>query len=147
MQEKILNWIVPASIELSLENGSKEKIIDELIALLEKTGNVSFPTIVKQDIMHREEQGSTLIAEGLCVPHAHTAGVESFCAAVGIVNRTDIYVLLAWNEHTALCLKRLAAIIETLQIPEIRAAILAAQSSEEILESLRPRLQKYNIDI
>ena len=146
MQEKISNWIVPKAVEVSLEDGTKEAIIDALIALLEKTGKVSFPTIVKHDIMQREEKGSTLMSEGLHLPHAHTAGVTSFCAALGIVSHRDIYMLIAWNEHTPSCLKRIASLIETLQNPDVKSAILNAKDSAEVLETLKARLQKYNID-
>ena len=59
---------------------SKRQVIGSLIAALD----LKDPTAAIKAILAREEQGSTIIAPGLALPHARPEGIIRIEAAVGI---------------------------------------------------------------
>src|SRR6266404_2228145 len=59
---------------------SKRQVIGSLIAALD----LKDPTAAIKAILAREEQGSTIIAPGLALPHARVEGITRIEAAVGI---------------------------------------------------------------
>jgi PTS system nitrogen regulatory IIA component len=59
---------------------SKRQVIGSLIAALD----LKDPTMAIKAILAREEQGSTIIAPGLALPHARIEGITHIEAAIGI---------------------------------------------------------------
>ena len=62
-------------IELGVKADSKEAAIDRLVDLMEKAGNISDKAAYKEDILAREEMGTTGISDGIAIPHAKSAAV------------------------------------------------------------------------
>lgn len=145
MDVQFHGWLLPSSVSADLEDGSDNKILSELIQLLEQTGCVTNPDCVMNDIMAREKIGSTAISDGIIVPHARTAGVSSLCAAAGIVNHKTIYMMIAWPENNTACLKRLSAIIEILLNTKIEQSLLASKDNQAVFTCLTDHLQQYGI--
>jgi mannitol/fructose-specific phosphotransferase system IIA component (Ntr-type) len=59
---------------------SKRQVIGSLIAALD----LKDPTAAIKAILAREEQGSTIIAPGLALPHARIDGIKHIEASIGI---------------------------------------------------------------
>ena len=73
---KITNFISKKSIALNVHPTTKNDAIDMLIDLLMTAGTVKDKAIVKRDILRREAQGSTGLANGLATPHAQNNSVK-----------------------------------------------------------------------
>lgn len=137
---QIYEWITKDSISADLEAGSKEKIIENLVKLLKNTKRVIDSSLVETDILQRENVASTQISPQLTVPHAHTEGVSDFCVSLGIVNKKEIFMLIAWNNMEYKNLKTLAKLIECVNDDLVKSAILSARDSGEIYDIITDAL-------
>ena len=72
---RITDLLNQNGIELGVKADSKEAAIDRLVNLMEKAGNISDKAAYKQDILAREEMGTTGISDGIAIPHAKSAAV------------------------------------------------------------------------
>lgn len=73
---KITNFLSKKSIALNVHPTGKNEAIDMLIDLLMTAGTIRDKAIVKKDILKREAQGSTGLANGLATPHAQNNSVK-----------------------------------------------------------------------
>ena len=73
---KITNYISKKSIALNVHPSDKNEAIDMLIDLLMTAGTIRDKALVKKDILKREAQGSTGLANGLATPHAQNNSVK-----------------------------------------------------------------------
>ena len=95
----------------------------------------------------REQAGCTALANGIAIPHGYMDEVEKPVAAIGVHARgvdcssidgqpTRIFILLLNHQGSRDHIRFLAAVNRRLIIPEIRAAILVAQSRDAVLNLL-----------
>ncbi|MDP4096126.1 fructose PTS transporter subunit IIA [Paenibacillus sp. P96] len=70
-------------MRLELEGTTKEEIIDELIALLERSGALKDAASYREAVMAREQESSTGIGFGIAIPHGKTHSVASPAVAFG----------------------------------------------------------------
>lgn len=82
---KIRDLLSRDSIALSLSADGKSAVIDHLVALHERAGNLNDPAAYKEAILAREAQGSTAIGEGIAVPHAKSDSVRRAALAAATV--------------------------------------------------------------
>ena len=80
---KITNFISKKSVALNVHPTSKLEAIDMLIDLLMTAGAVKDKSAIRRDILAREAQGSTGLANGLATPHAQDNAVKK--AAISIL--------------------------------------------------------------
>ena len=73
---KITNYISKKSIALNVHPSDKNEAIDMLVDLLMTAGAIKDKALVKRDILRREAQGSTGLANGLATPHAQNNAVK-----------------------------------------------------------------------
>ena len=73
---KITNFISKKSIALNVHPSNKNEAIDMLIDLLMTAGTIRDKALVKKDILKRDAQGSTGLANGLATPHAQNNSVK-----------------------------------------------------------------------
>ena len=73
---KITNFISKKSIALNVHPTDKNEAIDMLVDLLMTAGTIKDKALVKRDILKREAQGSTGLANGLATPHAQNNSVK-----------------------------------------------------------------------
>ena len=76
MAIKITNYISKKSIALNMHPTDKNEAIDMLVDLLMTAGTIRDKAAVKRDILKREAQGSTGLANGLATPHAQNSSVK-----------------------------------------------------------------------
>lgn len=72
---RITDLLNQKGIELGVNADSKVAAIDRLVYLMEKAGNISDKAAYKEDILAREEMGTTGISDGIAIPHAKSAAV------------------------------------------------------------------------
>ncbi len=73
---KITDYISKKSIALNVHPSDKREAIDMLIDLLMTAGTIKDKAAVRRDILARETQGSTGLANGLATPHAQNNFVK-----------------------------------------------------------------------
>ena len=95
---RLTRFLKPAQVKLELEAGAiedppeswsrerlvreiKERILYELVGLLETTGNVVNPTKLLTDLVNRERKATTGIGDGIAIPHVRTMQARRFSMA------------------------------------------------------------------
>ncbi|OIJ21448.1 PTS fructose transporter subunit IIA [Anaerobacillus alkalidiazotrophicus] len=80
---RITDLLKKDTIELNLKASSKEAVIDELVAKLDRAGRLADKAKFKEAILAREAQSTTGIGEGIAIPHAKTSAVKTPAIAFG----------------------------------------------------------------
>ena len=136
-------------IVLGMTEGSPEAVFSRLFDSLVAAGRlpVGLREKARAAVNAREAVGSTALANGIAIPHGYMDEVERPIAAIGVHARgvdcssidgqpSRIFILLLNHPGSRDHIRFLAAVNRRLIIPEIRAAILVAQSRDEVLHLL-----------
>ena len=136
-------------VMLGMTENSPETVFSRLFDALVSTGRLSADLCEKARaaVNAREAVGCTALANGVAIPHGYLDEVKSPIAAIGIHPQgvdcssidglpTRIFILLLNHLGSRDHIRFLAAVNRRLIIPEVRAAILVAQSREEVLRLL-----------
>ena len=86
---RIIDLLNKKSINLNLKSSDKTSVINELVDLVDASGNLNNKNEYKQEILAREAKSTTGIGEGIAIPHAKTKAVKKACLASG-VSKTGI---------------------------------------------------------
>ncbi|WP_235070248.1 fructose-specific PTS transporter subunit EIIC [Turicibacter sp. TJ11] len=81
---RITGLLSRQSISLDLKADNKKAAIDELVDLVNASGNLSDKEAYKKGIIAREEQSTTGIGEGIAIPHAKTSAVKKACLGAAV---------------------------------------------------------------
>lgn len=81
---RIIDLISKDSVKLNLVSQDKSNVIDELVDLVDNSGNLNDSDEYKEAILAREELSTTAIGEGVAIPHAKNKSVKKACLAAGI---------------------------------------------------------------
>ena len=81
---RIVDLIDKNSIKLNLVSTNKLDVVDELVDLVYKSGNLNNKDEYKKAILAREELSTTAIGEGVAIPHAKNKSVNKASLALGI---------------------------------------------------------------
>ena len=81
---RITDLLNKNSIKLNLSSSTKSEVIDEMVDLVENSGNLNNKEEYKKAIIAREEMSTTGIGEGVAIPHAKTKYVDKACLGAGI---------------------------------------------------------------
>lgn len=134
----------PENIKLPLAATDKQTAIEELIGLLESTGEIDDPDRVRQAVLEREATRTTGIGDGLAIPHGKTDGVSHLVMAVGRTSTpidfqaidgkpvSLIWLLSSPPDKTGPHITALARISKIMADPAIRKKLLHAASAREI---------------
>ena len=75
----------PEEPEANLEKfrqQQKEKVIEELVELLDQSGKVTNKRKLLQDLIHRERRATTGLSRGIAVPHVRTQHIRELTIAI-----------------------------------------------------------------
>ena len=87
---KITDLLDEKSIRLNAAASSKIEALNQIINLINQTGNITNKDEYKEIVFKREEQGTTGIGEGIAIPHGKSSKVKKAClAAMVIPNGVD----------------------------------------------------------
>ena len=142
---RITDLLKPNAIELGVNLTSKDEVIDKLIALHQKAGNLNDPAKFKEDILKREEHSTTAIGEGIAVPHAKSAAVKApalSCITVpaGVDysapdgKPSDLLFMIAATEDGDVHLEILSRLMVMLMDADFANTLRNAKSAEEFLK-------------
>ena len=81
---RIVDLINKNSVKLDLNTKSKLDVVDELVDLVNDSGNLNDKNEYKKAILAREKLGTTAIGEGVAIPHAKNKSVNKACLAAGV---------------------------------------------------------------
>lgn len=91
---KITDLLEEKSIRLNAVASSKQEALNQIINLIDKTGNISNKEEYKKIVLEREKQGTTGIGEGIAIPHGKSNTVKkASLAAMVIPNGVDFEAL------------------------------------------------------
>lgn len=81
---KIVDLLQKQGINLNFNPNSKEQCINELVDLMDKTGNLKDKEEYRKAILAREELSTTGIGDGIAIPHGKTKAVKNASLAAAI---------------------------------------------------------------
>jgi len=91
---KITDLLDEKSIRLNASASSKQEVLNQIINLINQTGNIANKEEFKKIVFKREEQGTTGIGEGIAIPHGKSSKVKkASLAAMVIPNGVDFEAL------------------------------------------------------
>ena len=135
-------------INLDLKGETKLEVIKELIELLDKEGRLLDKEVYYQDVLKREEIGSTGVEMGVAIPHGKSAGVKEPSLAFGRVKdgvdfdsmdgiKSDLVFLIAVPENSDdTHIRILTSFARKLMHKEFRDGLRNSEKPAEILELL-----------
>lgn len=141
------------SIVMSLKSGTKDDVLEEMVDLLHSTGRIKSRDAVLKAIVDRERIMTTGIGNGVAVPHCKTSAVDRLVAALGISREGIdfqspddqparlIFILVAEENNPGPHVRALARLAKLLSSREVRDALLAARSPEDLLQIVREKEQ------
>ena len=142
---KIKDLLKKEGISLGLKPASKAEVIDIMVDLHDKVGNLNDKAAYKEAILAREAQGSTAVGMGIAVPHAKTdaakqPGLTAITVPDGIdyecADGTDsnlFFMIAAPGGAADTHLEVLAGLMTMLMDPEFSQSLVAAKTPEEFL--------------
>jgi len=81
---KIVDLLHKQGINLNFNPSTKEQCINELVNLMDKTGNLNNKEEYKKAILAREELSTTGIGDGIAIPHGKTKAVKQASLAAAV---------------------------------------------------------------
>ncbi|RKY32610.1 MAG: PTS sugar transporter subunit IIA [Candidatus Omnitrophota bacterium] len=153
---KITDFLSEKDIIIGLKNVEKEKVLEELLTLLEKNKKIKNKGEILKALLEREKLGSTGIGQGIAVPHVKTNEVNTLVGALGIshkgveFNSLDgepvyiIFLLLAPTKATGIHLKALAKIARLLKDRVFRNSLRNAKTASEAFRIIKEDEERLN---
>ena len=147
--KNVADYIKVDTINLNLESKNKNAVIKELYGNLKKTNLIKDEEQGLNDILAREEMGSTGIGKRIALPHAKTKAVDELMITFGIskngisYNSVDdenvniFFMFLCPENKTREYLKVLARISRLIREEKFVNDLLKATSNQETLELIR----------
>ncbi|CAN5280183.1 hypothetical protein BH09SUM1_BH09SUM1_30320 [soil metagenome] len=129
-----------------LKSTNKEEVLEELIALLASSSQVTNKEELRDKILERERTLSTGVGAGMAIPHVKIASIKDFVAAVGRSKKglnfesldgapTHVVVMIGCNNtQSADFLKVLAKLVSRLKDPALQKRIMEAESPAQICD-------------
>lgn len=143
---RITDLLSKESIKLNLSSKTKQEVIDEMVDLVNASGNLNNKDEYKEAILAREELSTTAVGEGIAIPHAKTKAVKKACLGAGVTKEgidyeafdgslSNLFFMIAApdganNTHLEV-LSRLSTI---LMDEEFKNSLIDAKSVDEFLE-------------
>ena len=141
---RITELLTLDTIAMDVEATNKNGVIDELVNQLNQAGKLNDVEAYKEAIHQREGQSTTGIGEGIAIPHAKVAAVETPAIAFGKskagidyqsldMQPAHLFFMIAAPEGGAQThLDALAKLSGILIDEQVRADLLAAETPEEV---------------
>lgn len=136
------------TISLHLKGTNKEEIINELLDILVNNGKIKDRKAAYEAVMDREKKMSTGMKHGIAIPHGKSPVVQNLVACIGVSDAPvdfdsldhepcRIFIMtLSPIDKTGPHLQFLAEVSLLFKSSEKRSEILAATSSEEVIQIL-----------
>ena len=132
------------SIELGVAAADKNAVIEKLVDLHDKSGNLTDKDAFTKDILAREEMGTTAIGNEIATPHAKSAAVKApALSAITVPSGVNydapdgadckLFFMIAATTDGDVHLEVLANLMRMMMDEEFTSKLKAAQTPEEFL--------------
>ncbi|MGG0178855.1 PTS fructose transporter subunit IIABC [Gottfriedia acidiceleris] len=144
------------TVLIDLNSSSKMSVIDELIQVLDQSGKLNDKQKFKEAILTREGQSTTGIGEGIAIPHAKTAAVNTPAIAFGRSKDgvdyesldgqpAHLFFMIAASEGANNAhLETLSRLSSLLMDDEFRGSLLSANDANEIIQLIDQKEKSLN---
>lgn len=134
---------------LDLQAVDKEGVIKEIAEVLSTTGKIIDQKVFIDDVLEREDLGSTGIGNNIAIPHARTKAIKGFTIGFGRstsgidFNALDgekvklVFLMGADPEELNLYLRILAELSKLLMNNSFREALISAGTAKEVIEIVK----------
>lgn len=143
----------PEAVHLGVRDRNKWQVIEELTDLLVASGGLDSNkrTAVLEALLARERSMSTGMERGIAIPHCSMELVDDTLVSLGVApegvdfesidgQRTHLILLLVTPRNkTKVHIRTLAEIAKLLNDEAFREGLVAAKTSDEVLERIRQR--------
>lgn len=145
---KITDLLTANCIDIHGAPKSKAEAIDQMVALIAKSGNITDLEAYRKAVLDREEEGTTGVGEGIAIPHGRGDFVEKPTLAVMVVHdgvdyeAMDnepvhlIFLIAAPNTRDNVHLDVLAKLSVLLMDEKVTGKLMDAASAGEFLSIL-----------
>lgn len=143
---RITDLLSAESIELNGTAKNKTDVLNQMVDLMEKSGNLSEKETYRSAVFAREEEGTTGVGDGIAIPHGKSSAVTAPGLAAMIIKEgveydaldgapVDlIFLIAAPNTKDNVHLEVLSKLSVLLMKEEFTEALKAASSKEEFLQ-------------
>lgn len=142
---KIVDLLHKQGMNLDIKPTSKEDCINQLVDLMDKTGNLNDKEEYKKAILAREELSTTGIGDGIAIPHGKTKAVKRASLAAAVCKDgvdydsldgapSNLFFMIAVPDNSDnLHLEVLARLSTILMDEDFRKKLIACSDKDEFL--------------
>lgn len=146
---RIIDFLSEKCISINLKAKNKQEVLEELVELLVKAGEIEDKEGMVKVLLEREKLGSTGIGEGVGIPHGKTKTVKKLVAAFGRSERGIdfdsldgepaylFFLMVAPHDSAGPHLKALARISRILKENDFREELMRSPNAQVLLEAIR----------
>lgn len=146
---KIRDLLAAESIELRGHAKDKTDVLDQLVDLMDRSGNIRDVRTYRQGVFAREQEGTTGIGEGIAIPHCKSASVERPGLAAMVVpegveyDALDgqpvklLFLIAAPNTEDNVHLEALSRLSALLMDGDFTEKLMRAESPEAFLQIIQ----------
>lgn len=128
---------------------SKDQSIEKFISLLEESGSIKDPAVLKDALFEREKLGTTGVGFGIAMPHARSGSIKDLTVAFFRSEKgfdfkaidgapvQIVFLLLAPISSGGPYLKLLAKISRLLRSDDFKKSLLDAKDEDEIIQIIK----------
>ncbi|NOW03388.1 PTS fructose transporter subunit IIABC [Clostridium beijerinckii] len=153
---RIVDLLHKQGINLNFNPNTKEQCINELVDLMDKTGNLNNKEEYKKAILAREELSTTGIGDGIAIPHGKTSAVKKASLAAAICKKgvdydsldgqpAHLFFMIAVPDNNDnLHLEVLARLSTILMDESFRTSLINCSDKEEFLRLIdKKEMEKF----
>ena len=145
---KLTDILTVSRIDLNIEAGDKDGVIERLVDLVVNTVNGTDRDTILKAVRAREQLMSTGVGNSVAIPHGKTNAVKSLVAAFGRCsepidyNALDgkpvilVFLLVGPEDAAGPHIKALSRISRLLSYEEFRQRLTNAHSADEVLSAI-----------
>lgn len=142
-------------VKIPLENVEKERIIEEMVNLIDRSIKLENKNQILKAVLDRESVMSTGVGEEVAIPHGKSNGVNEIIAALGVTKEPidfksldDKPVRLVWllvgpEDKTGPHLKALSRISRLMHKKEFRERLIQTRVPKQLLEVITSEEEKF----
>jgi len=146
---RIIDFLSEKCININLKGRNKREVLEELVDLLVKAGEIEDKEEMVKVLLEREKLGSTGIGEGIGIPHGKTKTVKKLVAAFGRSEKGIdfdsldgepaylFFLMVAPQDSAGPHLKALARISRLLKEKDFREELMRAPNPEVLFAAIR----------
>lgn len=152
---KLMEILSKDRVKIPLENTEKEKIIEEMVGLIDRSTKLKNRDLILKAVLDREAVMSTGVGDEIAIPHGKSDGVDDIIAALGITkepvnfNSLDdkpvrlVWLLVGPQDKTGPHLKALSRISRLMHKKDFRDRLINTSKPEDVIHVISSEEDKF----